>query len=155
MFVFLLRSSCHSNVCEKFDFCFTDFRKAIACLCGTHTAQISTDVALAICGNLLGKKTLAKEKYITQLNSVLFINITKDLLYYILSRYTWNAVFLWIRPLREIYSAIFHLKHMKTGVPMITICIVRAKLNKEALGKINNTSKNDQRGFPPLLKFGQ
>ena len=36
-----------------------------------------------ICGNLLGKKTLSKEKYITQLNSVLFINITKDLQYYI------------------------------------------------------------------------
>ena len=32
------------------------------------------------------EKTLAKEKYITQLNSVLFINITKDLLYYILPR---------------------------------------------------------------------
>ena len=32
-----------------------------------------------ICGNILGKKTLVKEKYITQLNSVLFINITKDL----------------------------------------------------------------------------
>ena len=42
-----------------------------------------------------------------------------------------------------------------TGLPMITICIVSAKLNKEALGKIKNTSKNDQRGFPPLLKFGQ
>ena len=32
-----------------------------------------------IYGNLLGKKTLAKEKYIIQLNSELFINITKDI----------------------------------------------------------------------------
>ena len=53
--------------------------KAIACLCVTHIAQISTDCL--ICGNLLGKKTFAKEKYIIQLNSVLFINITKDLQY--------------------------------------------------------------------------
>ena len=90
-----------------------------------------------ICGNLLGKNTLAKEKYITQLNSVLFINITKDLLYYILT--------------------IFHLKHMKTGVPMITIRIrtVRTKLNEEVLEKIKNTSKNDRKGCPFLLKFGQ
>ena len=155
MFVFPLRISYHLNICEKFGFSFKDFRKAIACLCVTHTAQISTDVVLAICGNLFGKKTLVKEKYITQLNSVLFINITKDLQYYILPRYAWNAVFLWIRPPREIYSTIFHLKHMKTGVPMITIRTVRAKLNKEALGKIKNTSKNDRRGCPSLLKFGQ
>ena len=47
-----------------------------------------------ICGNLLGKKASAKEKYIIQLNSVLFINITKELQYYILPRYAWNAVFL-------------------------------------------------------------
>ena len=44
---------------------------------------------------------------------------------------------------------------MKTGVPMITIRTVRAKLNKEALGKIKNTSKNDRRGCPSLLKFDQ
>ena len=44
---------------------------------------------------------------------------------------------------------------MKTGVPMITILTVHAKLNKAALGKIKNTSKNDQRGCPSLLKFGQ
>ena len=44
---------------------------------------------------------------------------------------------------------------MKTGIPMTTISTVRAKLNKEALGKIKNTSKNDRRGCPSLLKFGQ
>ena len=32
-----------------------------------------------ICGNLLGKKALAKGKDITWLKSVLFINITKDI----------------------------------------------------------------------------
>ena len=30
-----------------------------------------------------------------------------------------------------------------------------AKLNKETLGKIKNPSKNDRRGCPSLLKFGQ
>ena len=44
------------------------------------------DKRCLICENLLGKKTLAKEKYLTQLNSALFINITKDLPYYILPR---------------------------------------------------------------------
>ena len=153
MFVILLRISCHSNIYEKFDVCFTDFRIAIACLCVTHCTNL--DRNCRICLNLLGKETLAKEKNITQLKSVLFINITKDLQYYILPRYAWNAVFLWIRPPREIYSTIFHLKHMKPGVPMITIRTVRAKLNKEALGKVKNTSKNDRRGCPSLLKFGQ
>ena len=74
---FLLRISCHSNVSEKFDFCFTEFRKATACLCMTHTAPTLT-LTLS-CGNILGKKILAKEKYKTQLNSVLLININKDL----------------------------------------------------------------------------
>ena len=55
-----------------------------------------------ICGNILGKKTLPKVKDITRLKSVLFINITKDLQYYILPRYAWNAFFLGIRPPREI-----------------------------------------------------
>ena len=35
----------------------------------------------------------------------------------------------------EIYSPIFYLKHIKTGVPMITIRTVREKLNEEILGK--------------------
>ena len=77
LFVFLLRISCHSNVSEKFDFCSTEFRKATACLCMTHTAPTLT-LTLS-CGNILGKKILAKEKYKTQLNSVLLININKDL----------------------------------------------------------------------------
>ena len=82
---------------------------------------------LSYCGNLLGKKTLTKEKGINQVNSVLFINIIKDLQYFILPRYAWNAVFLWIRPPREIYSTIFYLKHIKTSVPMMTIRTVRMK----------------------------
>ena len=44
---------------------------------------------------------------------------------------------------------------MKAGVPMITIRTVRAKLNEEALGKIKSTSKNDRRGCPSFLKFGE
>ena len=35
------------------------------------------------------------------------------------------------------------------------MCERIAKLNKEALGKISNTSKNYWRGCPSLLKFGQ
>ena len=77
---------------EKFDLYFTDFRKAIACLPDPHWANL--DRLCRICGNLLGKKALAKEKYITQLNNVLFINITKDLQYYILLRYASDAVVL-------------------------------------------------------------
>ena len=60
LLVILLKISCHSNVCEKLDFCFTDFRKAIACLCVTHTAQISTDVVLYV-ETYLGKKHWRKK----------------------------------------------------------------------------------------------
>ena len=118
---------------------------------------INLDRRCLICGNLFGKKKLVKQKYITQLNSVLFINITKDLLYYILPTQdnAWNAVFLWIRPPREIYSPIFYLKHTKTDVPILIIRIVSAKLNEEAPGKVKSTSKNDRRSYPSLLKFGQ
>ena len=35
------------------------------------------------------------------------------------------------------------------------MCERIVKLNKEALGKIKNTSKNDGRGCPSLLKFDQ
>ena len=48
------------------------------------------------------EKTLAKQKDVTRLKSVLFINITKDLQYYILPRYAWSASFLQIRPARAI-----------------------------------------------------
>ena len=76
-FVFFLRISCHSNVWEKFGFYFTDFRVTIACIPVTHTAQILAN--FVVFGRLLGKKALAKERYITLLNSVYFINSTQDL----------------------------------------------------------------------------
>ena len=76
-FVFFLRISCHSNVLEKFGFYFTDFRVAIACIPVTHTAQFLAN--FVVFGKLLGKKALAKERYIALLNSVYFINITQDL----------------------------------------------------------------------------
>ena len=60
LFVFLFTISCHSNVCEKFDFCFTDFRQTIACLCVTRTAQISTDV-VAYVKIYLGKRHWRKK----------------------------------------------------------------------------------------------
>ena len=92
---------------------------------GPHCTNL--DRHCCICGNLLGKKTMAKEKYIIQLKSVLSTSITKDLQYYIIQRYAWNAVFLWIRSLREIYSTTFHLKHMKSGIPMTNIRTVRVE----------------------------
>ena len=73
----------------------------------------------------------------------------------ILSSYEYGLQEIYIYIYIYIYSAIFQLKHMKTGFPMITIRTVRAKLDKEALEKIKNTSKNDRRGYPPLLKFSQ
>ena len=32
-------------------------------------------------------------------------------------------------------------------------CVRITKLNKRALGKVKNTSKNDRKGLPPLSKF--
>ena len=87
LFVFLLRISCHSNVSEKFDFCLTDFKKAIACLCMTHAVKMSTDVVVYAEIYLAKRHWLAKGKYITQLYSVIFIKIPKDFQYCILPRY--------------------------------------------------------------------
>ena len=42
----------------------------------THCTNL--DGLCRICGSLLGEKAVAKEKYITQLNGVIFMNITKD-----------------------------------------------------------------------------
>ena len=84
MFVFLPRISCYSNVCEKFDFCFTDFRKTIACLHMTHTAQISADFVIFNLWKFTWEKGIDKRKVhnpVKQLNSAIFINITKDLQY--------------------------------------------------------------------------
>ena len=50
-----------------------------------HCANL--DRPCYICENLLGKKALTKGKYITQLNSVMFANITKDCKCNILLRY--------------------------------------------------------------------
>ena len=61
LFVFLLRMSCHLNVCEKFDFCFTDFKKAIACLCVIHTAKILIDFVVYV-EIYLGKRHWQKER---------------------------------------------------------------------------------------------
>ena len=76
-----------------------------------------------ICGNLLGKKALVKEKYITRLNSVFFINITKDLQYIHPPKICMKCYLLMNTASKEI--APFHLKHMKNCSPMMTICAVR------------------------------
>ena len=70
-----------------------------------------------ICGNLLGKKSLAKEKYqYNQRFKVLH-----------LPKICVNAVFLRIRSPRKIYSTILHLKQIQTRVPMMIIRTVRMK----------------------------
>ena len=58
---FLLRISCHSNVSEKFDFCFTEFRKATACLCMTHTAPTLT-LTLSYMRKYTWKKDIGQRK---------------------------------------------------------------------------------------------
>ena len=112
-FVFLLRISCHLNVRKKFKFCFTYFRKL-------HVFARPTMHKSVLCGNLLGKKTLAKEKYITQI--VYFLLILSKL--YCTTSYqdnTWNTVFLCSK--RNIWHHI-SLKTWKL-VPMITIRTLR------------------------------
>ena len=118
----------------NFNYCFRDsiFQNQIHILetqCMSLRDLLSTNIDRLdrICGNLLGKKALAKEKYTNDLNSVLFINVTKDLQYYIRPRYASDAIFLWIRSPREIYSTIFYLKHIKTSVSMMRIRTARMK----------------------------
>ena len=69
---------------------------------GPHCTNL--DRRWSICGKFTWEKDIGERK----LNSVLFIKISKDLQYYILPRYAWNAVFAWLRPPREIYSTILH-----------------------------------------------
>ena len=51
----------------------------------------------------------------------------------------------------EICSTIFHLKHENWCLydnSLYSMCERIAKLNREALGKIKNTNKNDRRSCP-------
>ena len=61
--------------------------------------------------------------------------------------------------LQEKYIAPYFIKTYENWCPydnlLYSACGRIAKLNKETLGKIKNTSKNDRRACQFLLKFGQ
>ena len=106
------------------------------------------DKLCRICGNLLRKKALAKENYITQLHSVFFINITKDLQC--------------IHPPKIMNTvckrnSTISLKTYENWGPhddySCRTCARITELSKGALGKMKNTIKNDRRGRPTLSKL--
>ena len=100
-----------------------------------------------ICGNLLGKKALAKDKYITQLHNVFFIYITKDL-QCIQPPKICMKCFLLINTASKRNSTI-SLKTYENWCPNDDhsgrTCVRVTELNIAALGKIKNTSKIDRR----------
>ena len=113
MFGFLLWISCHLDVCGKFNFCLIDFRKSVACLRVTHTAQISTD----------------------------FVVFVEN--YYILPWNPWNAIFTMNKAskrnstisLKAYENGCLHDDHL------CSTCVRVTELSKRALGKIKSTSK--------------
>ena len=109
------------------------------------------DRICCIYGNLLGKKALTKE----ELNSVFFINITKDLQYIHPAKISMKF-YLLMNAASERNSTI-SLKTYEKLCPhddhLCSTCVRIIKSNKGALGKIKNTSKNDRRALPSFLKF--
>ena len=72
-----------------------------------------------ICGNLLGKKALAKEKYATQLHRLFFINITQDLQYIHPPKICMKCYLLMNTASKR--NSTISPKHVKTGVHMMNI----------------------------------
>ena len=108
------------------------------------------DKLCRFCGNLLGKKALAKENYVTQSRSVFFINITKDLQCIHPPKICMKC-YLPMNIASKKNSTI-SLKMYENWCPNDDYsCRARiAELNKGALGKMKNTIKNDRRGRPTL-----
>ena len=113
------------------------------------------DKLCRICGNLLGKKALAKENYITQLHSVFFINITKDLQCIHPPKICMKCYLLTNTASKR--NSTISLKTYKNWCPHDDYswgtCARITELSKGALGKMKNTIKNDQRGRPALSKL--
>ena len=162
LFLFFLSISCHSNICEKFNFCFTDFRKTITCLRVTHTAQISTDFLYL--RKFTWEKSIVERKVHNPVSQCICYQYYSIL--YSIQQYTdWRCIhppkmcmkcyLLMKTASREI--APFRLKRTKKLCPYdnhsCSMCVKITKWNKGALGKINNTSNNDRRGRPFLSKF--
>ena len=108
------------------------------------------DRLCCICGNLLKKTALAKQNYINQVNSVFFINITKDLQHMHPPR-MFMKCYLLMNTASKRNSTISLKRYEKLcshDEHQCSTCVSITKLNKRALGKIKNTSKNDRRGRP-------
>ena len=86
------------------------------------------------------KKALAKEKDIIQLNSVFFINITKDLCYFLMNMaFEKNSVI----GLKICKNWCLHDDHYDSTCASVT------ELSKGTVGKIKNTIKNNWK-VPPI-----
>ena len=111
------------------------------------------DKLCRICGNLHGKNALAKENYITQLHSVFFINITKDLQCIHPPKICMKCYLLMNMASKR--NSTISLKMYENWYPNDDYsCRARiAELSKGALGKMKNTIKNDRRNRPALSKL--
>ena len=113
------------------------------------------DKLCRICGNLLGKKALAKEKYTTQLHSVFFINVIKDLQCTHPPKICMKC-YLLMNTASKRNSTISH-KTYENWCPhdehFCQTCVRVTELSKGALGKIKNISTNDRRGRPSISKL--
>ena len=112
------------------------------------------DKLCRICGNLLGKKTLAKEKNTTQPHSVFFINVIKDL-QCTHPRKICMKCYLLMNTASKRNSTI-SLKIYGNWYPhdehFCQTCVRVTELSKGALGKVKNISINDRRGRPSISK---
>ena len=108
-----------------------------------------------ICGNLLKIKTLAKEKCLTQLHSVFFINIIKDLQCIYPPKICMKCYDLMNTASKS--NSTFSPKTYENWCPqddhLCRTCVRVAELCKGAFGKIKNTSRNYRRGPPSLILF--
>ena len=108
-----------------------------------------------ICGNLLGKKALGKEKYTTQLHSVFFINITKDLQCIHPRKICMKCYLLMNRASKR--NSTISLKTYENWCQhdehSCQTCVKVTEISKGTLGKIKNISINDRRGRPSISKL--
>ena len=108
-----------------------------------------------ICGNLLEKKTLAKEKCLTQLHSVFFINIIKDLQCIYPSKICMKCYVLMNAASKR--NSTISPKTYENWCPeddhLWGTCVRVTQSCKGGLGKIKNTSRNYRRDRPSLSKL--
>ena len=103
--------------------------------------------------NLLGKKTWAKEKCINQLYSVFFINIIKDLQCINPPKICMECYLNTASKRNSTISLITYENWCPQDDNSFRLCVRLIVLCKRSLGKIENTSKNYQKGHPSLSKL--